>query len=79
MLWVYNELPIRSIFITSLNSAKAFHILDQALSFSFENDMYIISANKERIIVPVNAVNATYINKILSPQFECPGFYWAEL
>ncbi len=75
MFWVYGELPIRSIFMTSSNSAEAFRIMGRALLSSPEDDVYVISADGEHITVPVGAVNVIYIGRILSRQFECPDFY----
>lgn len=79
MLWAYGELPIRSVFMTSSNSTEALHIMGRAPLPSPEDDVYVISADGERVPVPVGAVNATYVGRILSRQFECPGFYWGEL
>jgi hypothetical protein len=79
MLWAYGELPIRSVFIMSPNSAEALHIMGRAPSPSPEDDVYVISADGKRITVPVGAVNATCVGRILSRQFECPGLYWREL
>jgi hypothetical protein len=74
ILWAYGEFSIRSIFMISSNFAEALYIMGRALSFLSEDDVYVISADGERISVPVGAVNATYVGRILSRQFECPGF-----
>jgi hypothetical protein len=66
LLWAYGELPIRSIFIISPNSAETLHIIGRAPSHLFEDDVYVISADKKRITVPINAVNIIYVSKILS-------------
>jgi hypothetical protein len=63
----------------SPNSAEALHIIGKAPSYSSEDDMYVISADGKRITVPVGAVNAIYIGRILNRQFEYPGSYWGEL
>jgi hypothetical protein len=76
LLWVYGELPVRSIFRAPSHSAEALRITGRAPASLSEDDVYIISGDKGRISVPVGAVNATYVGRILSREFETSGSYW---
>jgi hypothetical protein len=79
LLWVYGEFPVRSIFRVPSYFAEAFRITGRAFAFLFEDDVYIILGDKGRIFIPVGAVNATYVSRILSREFEISGFDWGAL
>jgi hypothetical protein len=40
--------------------------------------VYVISADEKLISVPIGAVNATYVGRLLSRRFEYPDSLWGE-